>query len=361
MIGIRGRRRSASGAGPRLALLCGLLLLAWPEAGRAGAGRADELPSPDTLALAQAVEAIGITVSDLERSVAFYTTVLDFEEVGRVEASSPEWERLLGVFGARTRTAHLRLGEETLELMEFVAPRGRPIPPDSRSNDLWFQHVAIIVRDMERAYARLVEAGVEHVSPSPQRLPDWNEAAGGIEAFYFRDPDGHVLEILAFPPDKGDPRWHAATDALFLGIDHTAIAVSDTEASLRFYRGLLGLRVAGASENYGPEQERLNAVFGARLRITALRPPHGPAVEFLEYITPRDGRPVPLDTRASDLWHWQTRVRVRNLEEAERGLRAGRYDHVSPGAVRTPEAGAGFGAGVLVRDPDGHAVLLVTD
>ncbi|MDT8437088.1 MAG: VOC family protein [Gemmatimonadota bacterium] len=331
----------------------------------ARAGEPDIQPSlavaPDTVALATSIEAIGITVSDLERSVAFYTTVLDFEEVERFESSGPEWERLLGVFAARTRTARLRLGEETLELTEFVTPRGRPVPPDSRSNDLWFQHVAIIVGDMERAYARLAEAGVEHVSPRPQRLPDWNEAAGGIEAFYFRDPDGHVLEILAFPPGKGAPRWHAATDGLFLGIDHTAIAVSDTEASLAFYRDLLGLRVAGTSENYGPEQERLNSVFGARLRITAVRPPRGPAVEFLEYVAPRDGRPMPRDTRASDLWHWQTRVRVRDLEAAERGLRAGRYDHVSPGAVRLPDRAPGFGSGVMARDPDGHALLLVTD
>jgi catechol 2,3-dioxygenase-like lactoylglutathione lyase family enzyme len=57
---------------------------------------------------------------------------------------------------------------------------------------------------------------------------------------------------------------------LFLGIDHTAIVVWDTEASVKFYRDLLGLHVAGESENYGTEQEHLNNVFGAHLRITAL-------------------------------------------------------------------------------------------
>lgn len=346
-----------------LGLLAGLLLAVWTglSAPAPAAVRIAASAVPDTIVLAEAVDAIGITVSDLDRSVAFYTNILDFEEIGRFESSGPEWERLLGVFGARTRTARLRLGEETLELTEFLAPRGRPVPPDSRSNDLWFQHVAIIVSDMDRAYARLADVGVEHVSPRPQLLPDWNEAAGGIEAFYFRDPDGHILEILAFPPDKGASRWHAVTDDLFLGIDHTAIVVSDTDASLAFYRDLLGLQVAGTSENYGPEQERLNAEFGARLRITALRPPRGPAVEFLEYIAPRDGRPMPLDTRASDLWHWQTRVRVRDLEAAERDLRVGRFDHVSPGVVRLPDPSPGFGAGVMVRDPDGHALLLVAD
>ena len=78
------------------------------------------------------------------------------------------------------------------------------MPADSRGNDRWFQHVAIIVSDMGRAYARLRDHGVTHASTGPQRLPDWNVGAAGIEAFYFRDPDGHFLEVLQFPPGKGD-------------------------------------------------------------------------------------------------------------------------------------------------------------
>ena len=60
---------------------------------------------------------------------------------------------------------------------------------------------------MDKAYAWLREHKVQHASPGPQRLPDWNTKAAGIRAFYFKDPDGHNLEILQFPPDKGDPRW----------------------------------------------------------------------------------------------------------------------------------------------------------
>src|SRR5262249_18461341 len=134
---------------------------------------------------------------------------------------------------------------DTIELTEYLAPRGRPIPVDSRSNDRWFQHVAIIVSDMDRAYAWLRKHKVEHASPGPQLLPAWNPNAGGIEAFYFKDPDGHVLEVLHFPHGKGDPRWRRPSDDLFLGIDHTAIVVADTAASLAFYRDLLGMRVAG--------------------------------------------------------------------------------------------------------------------
>lgn len=101
---------------------------------------------------------------------------------------------------------------------------------------------------------------------------------------------------------------------MFLGIDHTAIVVGDTDGSLGFYRDLLDMRIAGESENYGIEQERLNNVFGARLRITSMRATAGPGTEFLEYLAPGDGRPYPADARANDLLHWQTRLAVRNAD-----------------------------------------------
>ena len=308
--------------------------------------------------LATEVRSVTIPVSDLDRAADFYSRVLDFEREGEAELTGEPWERFEGVFGLRLRSARMRLGSERIELVEYLAPEGRPVPADSRSNDRWFQHVAIIVSDMDRAYARLREHRVRHASTGPQRLPDWNPNAGGIRAFYFKDPDGHALEILQFPAGKGDPRWQAK-DRLFLGIDHTAIVVSDTEASLRFYRDALGLRVAGESENSGTEQEHLNNVFGARLRITGLRAPKGPGIEFLEYLAPSDGRPRPAGVGANDLIAWQTVIGVADAAAAEKALRARRADFLSPGAVRLPEAALGFTDGLLVADPDGHQVQLV--
>jgi catechol 2,3-dioxygenase-like lactoylglutathione lyase family enzyme len=302
---------------------------------------------------------VGLTVSDMDRSIDFYTTVLEFEKVSDDELAGEPYEELLGVFGARTRVVRLRLGLEYLQLTEFFAPRGRPAPADSRSNDRWFQHVAIIVSDMDRAYARLRRFRVQHASTGPQRLPETIPQAAGIRAFYFRDPDGHPLEVLQFPPDKGDPRWHRNEDRLFLGVDHTAIVVKNTGASLAFYRDLLGFAVAGESLNFGAEQERLNNVQGARLRITALRAPSGPGIEFLEYVAPRDGRPFPADERANDLVHWQTTVLVPDAETAAAVLRRGRFRLISPGAVILPDDALGFGRGLRARDPDGHVVQLV--
>jgi len=109
--------------------------------------------------------------------------------------------------------------------------------------------------------------------------------------------------------------------------------VRDTDASLRFYQGRLGLRLAGTSENQGPEQEHLNGVFGAHLRITTLRARQGPGIELLEYLFPRDGRPYPEGERANDLVHWQTAIAV------------------DPRPARAH----------LARDPDGHALLFTDD
>lgn len=309
-------------------------------------------------ALVNALDSVGITVSDMERSKAFYTDVLGFKPVSEQEVSGEAYEHLFGVFGLRLRIIRLGLGDEYVELMQFLAPQGRPIPVDSRSNDHWFQHVALITTDMDRVYRHLREHNVAHASSGPQRLPDWNPNAAGIRAFYFRDPDGNHLEVLQFPPGKGDPKWQGQSDALLLGIDHTAIVVGDTDASLRFYRDLFGMTVAGSSENYGTEQEHLNNVFGARLRITALRAASGPGIELLEYLAPAGGRPIPADTLATDLWYWQINLRSPVVTNAWESLRAAHADFVSPGPVTLEPAQLGFKQGLLLRDPDGHHSLL---
>lgn len=321
---------------------------------------AAQLALTSTDAGAQVVERVAsvtITVSDMDRALDFYTGVLPFEIVSDLEVHGRAYERLFGVFGLRLRVTRLRLGKEEIELIDFLAPEGRPNPIDSRSNDEWFQHIAIIVRDMDDAYAHLRRHNVRHASAGPQVLPDWNPEAGGIAAFYFRDPDGNHLEILQFPPDKGDPRWHEPTDELFLGIDHTAIVVRETDRSLAFFRDALGMTVQGVSENYGIEQERLNNVFGARLSIASLAAASGLAVEFLEYLAPPTGRPVPVDTKSNDLWHWHIGMETDDIEALEAKLREVGATFVSPGVIAMPDDELALGLALMTRSPTGHAVL----
>lgn len=305
------------------------------------------------------IDSVGFTVSDMDKALDFYTRVLPFQKLSDDEEWGGDVEKLSGVFGARVRVVRLKLGDEVLELTEYLTPRGRSIPVDSRSNDRWFQHIAIIVSDMDRAYAHLRANKVRHASTGPQTLPPYIPAAAGIRAFYFKDFDDHVLEILSFPKDKGLAKWHdlARSGRLFLGIDHTAIVVGDTTRSLQFYSGVLGLSVAGTSDNYGPEQEHLNNVKGARLHITGLRTKEpGIAVEFLEYKSPMDGRPYPSDSSSNDLWHWQT-----TFASDDAGAILGSYRpiFVSDGIVPIASRTNARNKASLVRDPDGHAVRLL--
>jgi catechol 2,3-dioxygenase-like lactoylglutathione lyase family enzyme len=308
-------------------------------------------------AVVTAVRGVEVVVSDLNRSRAFFE-LLGFTTVHEEDLSGSDEEQRTGIAKARVRRLELALGSEHLALRQFLTPSdGRPVPRDSRGNDLWFQHVAIVVRDMERAYGWLRAHHVAHVSSGPQTLPQWNKNAAGIQAFYFADPDGHTLEIIHFPAGKGDTRWQApsrcsrtpAELCQFLGIDHTAITVSDTDASLAFYRDRLGLRLAGESENYGPEQEHLNGVFGARLRITALRASSGPGIELLEYLSPRGGRAAPSDPRSNDLAHWQIDLTASKIAAVWSAASAsgGR------GVTQTSS-----GREALVRDRDGHALSI---
>ena len=332
-------------------------------------------------AAVRAVGEIGLTVSNLAAEERFFTEVLPFQVMNRGTWEGEDAARLLGE-PAGTPTAldwvRLRLGDEVITLSRHRAAQPRRIPADSRSFDRWFQHIAIVVKDMDAAYAALRQQGIRHVSTGPQTLPAWNTNAAGIRAFYFRDPEDHVLELIWFPPGKGDPKWQRDSARLFLGIDHTAIVVADTGRSLGFYTNSLGFVVAGASENYGVEQEHLNLVFGARLRITALRAPQGPGVELLEYLTPSGGRAYPSDTRVGDLIFWTTRLRVDHVERtvaaARRALEAGASAGPNPSAeidgpgwnpVTRPSAPAVRGAvpsrlagEFILRDPDGHALRL---
>jgi catechol 2,3-dioxygenase-like lactoylglutathione lyase family enzyme len=303
------------------------------------------------------VDAIGITVKEMDRSVKFYTEVLGFKKVSDTEATGEQYEKLTGVFGLHIRTVRLQLGDEFIELTDYLTAGGRSIPEDQRSNDLFFQHIAIVVSDMDKAYQQVKKNNAEFVSTAPQTLPKSIPAAEGIKAFYFHDPDNHNLELIYFPKGKGQEKWQQTTGKVFLGIDHTAIGVSSTENSHHFYADALGIERKGDSRNKGIEQEHLNNVEGASLHITGYRTAGGPGIEFLQYIIPGPGKKYPEDTRADDLWFWQTTLVTNDAEALYNKLKAAGYSFVSKELVHFNEKGVNTKS-FIVKDPDGHAMLI---
>lgn len=299
------------------------------------------------------VGAIGITVKDMNTSVKFYSEVLGFKKISDEELFGEQYEQLEGIFGLRMRVVRMQLGDEIIELTDYLTSGGRSIPEDMQSNDLYFEHIAIVVSDMDKAYQHLRQYMVMHVSTGPQTIPASNVAAAGVKAFYFHDPDMHDLELIYFPKGKGQPKWQTANGKIFLGIDHTAIGISNTDSSLHFYKDLLGLDRKGDSWNMGMEQAHLNNIEGASLHITGLRGASGAGIEFLQYLQPGPGKPFPSNTRADDIWHWQTTLYVDDASALYNKLKKLNYIFVSKGLVVLKNAKA-----FIVRDPDGHAMLV---
>jgi catechol 2,3-dioxygenase-like lactoylglutathione lyase family enzyme len=223
----------------------------------------------------------GLTTQNAYQLSEFYQNALDFRLLGAGRRSGDDFERLMGVQGGAS-VVTLGLGDEVIELLQFDRP-GQLYPKDAISSDRCFQHFAIVVADINAAYKRLVTAsGWTAISiDGPQQLPP---SSGGVTAFKFRDTDGHPLELLAFPDDRIPPYWQARSQgSLFLGIDHSAISIADSAASIEFYRGL-GFRVAAHSFNSGSEQERLDSVRHAQVDVTALEPRQTtPHLELLCY------------------------------------------------------------------------------
>ena len=240
-------------------------------------------------------------VRDMARSVGFYTGALGFTAE---PATGFDTELLAAAWGCQPPVfTRLRLGRQSL-LLALCEPAGSP--PDDGATDPRFQHIAIVTRDMAAAWTRLAGHRPGAVSQGgPQRLP---EASGGVTAVKFRDPDGHPVELIEFPPAHLPPRWAGAVagDGITLGIDHSAITVADADRSIDFYRTALGLRQQARQVNQGPEQARLDGLDSPVVAVVAMEPPRpAPHLELLAYgttRTPSATARTPTGPRAITLW-----------------------------------------------------------
>jgi hypothetical protein len=179
-------------------------------------------------------------------------------------------------------------------------------------------------------------------------------SSGGVTAYKFRDPEGHPLELIAFPDGAAPASWQKYSVAECLGIDHSAISIAVTGRSVEYYGGV-GLKRTGGSFNVGPEQDKLDDIVSASVEVTALAPPQIPTphVELLCYRGGFDGETAL--PQANDVAATRLVMRVEN-EAALRGLCAQSPGTLMSGPVRF-ERGA---LRAILRDPDGHLLTFET-
>ncbi|MGH1569687.1 VOC family protein [Methylobacterium sp. P31] len=292
----------------------------------------------------RAIAGFGRTVADLAATEAFYRDGLGFARVAPPEPVPVAQVEAMGLADRRATQLRMRLGAQTVAFLA-VDPPGAPYPADPAATDPFFQHLAIPVRDMEAAMAQLAPLGPKPISRGgPQVLP---ASSGGVTAYKFRDPDGHPLELIFFPDGTPAARWRDAP-GLFLGIDHSAVTVTDLDAALAFLTGPLGLTVSQRGLNQGAEQARLDGVDDPQVDVIALEPPDpAPHVELLHYRRPAGRHPISFSP--SD------RATTRYVFSADdpRGL-----SRALDSAGLTPQTSAD-GAAVYCAGPDGHGFLFM--
>ncbi|WP_156841899.1 VOC family protein [Novosphingobium aquimarinum] len=263
----------------------------------------------------RAIAGFRLVSADPEKLAGFYCA-LGFEAGERVPISRDEMA-VLGLTGRGWRLP-LTLGPSRLDLDAFELP-GEAYPQDTRASDVIFQHCALVTDDAAHWWHRAQAAGALPISrDGPVTLP---KSSGGVTAIKLRDPEGHPLELLQFPEgSRSDWRGRG-----MLGIDHSAIAVSDVDESCRFYAAR-GLTTGDPSLNEGPEQAALDGLDDPKVDVVPMNPASMPPhLELLRYRQPKGRAHAPLS--ANDIA--ATRV-------------------VWPA-----------GTDALVRDPDGHLHQLI--
>lgn len=257
-----------------------------------------------------AISGFRLVTADPLRLVAFYDAL--GLASGPAERIPNEEMHLLGLGGTGERR-RLTLGGSRLDLDTF-SECGDPYPAAATAADLIFQHLAFVTDDVGAAWARVQSAGGIPISrDGPVTLPP---SSGSVTAVKFRDPDGHPLELIQFVGARNGV-WSSQG---IIGIDHSAIAVSDVEISCRFYLEQ-GMTDGDATLNHGPTQVALDGLDGVRVKVVPLSPAATPPhLELLGYTVPRcrPQRPLSANDIAATRITWQT------------------------------------GREALVRDPDGH-------
>lgn len=144
-----------------------------------------------------AADHTGITVSNLERSLAFWRDVLGFEFSHRAHQSGDMAEEITGVKGAELKLAVMKApGGHKIELLEYLGPPNRKEDGGLRPCDVGHVHLALTVDNLEPLLERVARSGWKPAG-EPQTLTHGPNA--GKRVIYLRDPDGTTIEFMQLP------------------------------------------------------------------------------------------------------------------------------------------------------------------
>jgi glyoxylase I family protein len=140
---------------------------------------------------ASRISHLGICVSNLEDSLAFYRDALGFEYLRELSASGPDTETLLKLPGADLRAVYLRRDGFVIELLHYTHPGAQGSGAPRPLNGLGLTHLSLRVADLDRAIADLEAQGVNVLSETKIHNP-----ALDAKAVFVTDPDGTLIELV---------------------------------------------------------------------------------------------------------------------------------------------------------------------
>ena len=144
-----------------------------------------------------AADHTGITVSNLQQSLAFWRDLLGFELSHTAHQTGELAREITGVAGAELKLAVLKApGGHKIELLEYLGPPDRTKHADLRPCDVGSVHVALTVNDLNAVLQRIVASGWK-TAGKPQTLQSGPNA--GKRVVYVRDPDGTTIEFMQTP------------------------------------------------------------------------------------------------------------------------------------------------------------------
>jgi catechol 2,3-dioxygenase-like lactoylglutathione lyase family enzyme len=335
--------------------LHGGVLVAAAACGTLIAGTADA-PGP-----AVGVRAIIHSVTDLEKTVAFYRDGLGLHPVGpggkpmtampTAQPLNDDLSNFTDTHGAKFRNASFDIPGTTfgLELTEFTGTPLRRVVPHMQ--DPGAATLVLIVRDVDAALAGVKKNGGSVLSKGGEPMKVGGEASQSRSVFV-RDPDGFMLELAGIQPA---PKTTAPAGSNVIG-GRIGVTIRDTDRTLKFYHDVLGFETKPAAPAYATNKTIASLIDaeGAQWRISSAKVP-GSTVDF-ELLEFKGVARKAFDLRVPDPGSPAVSIHVRDVEAAMKAVAAGGGSIVTRGGEPVK---LGPAVGVFVRDPNGLLIELI--